>query len=409
MSYNSPFTGNVVQPTDVSYRAFTLTVDTTLSWPINGNATDNYAARIMEVTAASAGLKLAMPPANQASVGQDALIRNVGSNSFTVTDYNGSTIISINAGIAEYIYITANATTAGVWGIIAFGTGTSSADASTLAGYGLTAIGATLNQSHPSSSFAAGYTFSAVDRSSAKIWSSGAGSATLPSAASLDTSWFTLVKNSGNGTLTVNCSGSELIDGASYKAYNPNESSFIINTGTGYVTVGYGVSTNFAFGALVKPVTTGSYTLTFSEAQNLIQEYIGTLTGNVTIVFPSVVGLYVVANKTTAGGYTLTLTTGLGSTAVIPSGQQATVACDGANFFNANTVQAGASTVSISNGTVSNPAVAFSLESNTGIYRSGIGQFGISVLGALKFYASTAGVTSPGTGTFIGGVSGGTF
>jgi hypothetical protein len=65
MSYISPFTGDVVQPTDVSYRSFPLTTNTTLAWPINGNATGNYAARIMEVTPSGAGLKLYMPPANQ--------------------------------------------------------------------------------------------------------------------------------------------------------------------------------------------------------------------------------------------------------------------------------------------------------------------------------------------------------
>lgn len=80
MSYNSPFTGNVIQPTDVSYRSVTLAANTQLNWPINGNATDDYAARIMDVTATSAGLSLWMPPANQTSVGNDALIRNVGAN-----------------------------------------------------------------------------------------------------------------------------------------------------------------------------------------------------------------------------------------------------------------------------------------------------------------------------------------
>ena len=105
MSFNSPFTGNVVQPTDVSYRAITLSVNTQLEWPINGNATDNFAARIMQVTASSGGLSLYMPPANQASVGQDALIRNVGANTFTVKDYEGvNTIISVAAGESKYIY-----------------------------------------------------------------------------------------------------------------------------------------------------------------------------------------------------------------------------------------------------------------------------------------------------------------
>ena len=46
-SYNSVFTGQVIQPTDVSFRAITLSADTQLQWPINGNATDDYAARII--------------------------------------------------------------------------------------------------------------------------------------------------------------------------------------------------------------------------------------------------------------------------------------------------------------------------------------------------------------------------
>ena len=74
MSYNSPFTGNVVQPTDVSFRSITLSANLQLEWPINGNATDDYAARIMQVSATTSGLELRMPPANQSSVGNDALI-----------------------------------------------------------------------------------------------------------------------------------------------------------------------------------------------------------------------------------------------------------------------------------------------------------------------------------------------
>ena len=122
MSYNSPFTGNVIQPTDVSYRAVTLSANTQLEWPINGNATDDYAARIMNVTATAGGLSLYMPPANQASVGQDALIRNVGATTFTVKDYEGTnTIVTIAAGESKYIYITANPTATGTWSNIAFG------------------------------------------------------------------------------------------------------------------------------------------------------------------------------------------------------------------------------------------------------------------------------------------------
>ena len=410
-SYVSPFTGDVIQPTDVSYRSFTLSSNTTLSWPINGNATGNYAARIMEVTPSTSGLSLIMPPANQTSVGTDSLIRNLGSTAFTVKDSSGGTIISIGSGQAEYIYVTSNSTAAGTWGIIAFGTGTSSADAATLAGYGLLAISATLNQSHPATNITNGYTFVAADRAQTKIWPSGAGSVTLPAVATLGDNWFTIFKNNGSGTLTINTTGVELIDGGSFKQYGPGEASFIICTGTEYVTVGYGTNSQFAFNAITKPVVTGTYTLTPSEASNIIQEYVGTLTGNVTVNYPPVVNLYVISNQTIDNGYTLTVTTGISGSfaATIPPGQQATLVCDGTNFFNANTVQAGASALSIVSGSTSNPGLNFAAETNTGIYRGGAGAFNIAVLGTQRLQLTATGLTVTGTGTFTNGISGGTF
>lgn len=410
-SFNSPFTGNVIQPTDVAYRAITLTANTTLEWPINGNDTPNYAARIMQVTASSAGLSILMPPANQTSVGTDALFRNVGANTFTVKDYDGNTIVTIAAGEAKYIYVTVNSTTAGTWGIVAFGVGTSAVDASVLAGAGLLASGATLNQSHPTSSFVTGYTFTSTDRALAKIWSAGVGTSTLPSAPTLGDSWFILLKNNGTGTMTVSTTGLETIDGSASKIFQPNESAFIICDGSQYMTVGYGVSNTFAFTALVKPVTSGSYTLTANEASNTIQQYTGTLTGNVTVTYPPVVNLYVVSNQTTAGGYSLTLTTGVsgGANAVIAAGQQATLVCDGTNFYNANTTQAGATSLSIVNGTAASPAINFSSEPSTGIYRPGAGQFGISILGSLILAINGSGISVTGSGNFTTGISGGVF
>lgn len=411
MSYVSPFTGDVIQPTDVSYRGFTLSEDTTLSWPINGNATGNYAARIMDITASAGSLSLTMPPGNQTSVGTDSLIRNTGANSFTVKTSTGATILSIASGEAQYIYLTDNSTVGGTWGIIAFGAGTSSADAATLQGYGLLAISSTLNQSHPASSIVNGATFADSDRAQAKVWSSGAGTIYLPSAASVGDNWFVLFKNNGTGTVIVDCNGSELIDTELTKSFAPNESAFIICTGSEFITVGYGVSNLFVFTALVKPVVTGNYSLTPSEASNTIQSYVGTLTGNVTVTYPPTVNFYVVSNQTVDNGYSLTLTTNVvgGANATIPPGQQATVICDGTNFLNANTTQAGATVVSLLNGTVGTPSLNFAAETSTGVYRPGSGQFAVSVLGVQVLDIDSTGITVTGTGTFSGGVSGGVF
>lgn len=412
MSYNSPFTGNVVQPTDVSFRSITLTADTQLEWPINGNATNDAAARIMQVSASTAGLSLWMPPANQSSVGNDALIRNVGSNTFTVKDYAGSgTIITVAAGQSKYIYITNNGTESGVWGNISFGTGTSSADAATLAGYGLLASGATLNQSHPSVSLISSYTFQTSDRAQTYVWTGGVTTATLPLANVTGNNWFVLFKNNGTGTVTLNTTSSQTIDGSLAKSFAPDESAFILSTGSEYITVGYGRSTNFEFGVFTKTVTTGAYTLTASEAANVIQFYTGTLTGNVTVTYPPVVNLYVVSNQTSAGGYTLTLTTGIGgaATATVPASGQATLICDGVNFYNANTVQVGATAVSLIDGNVGSPSLNFASETNTGVYRPGAARFGISIVGSQVAEVNSYGLDVTGTGNFTGGISGGTY
>lgn len=410
-TYNSPFTGDVIQPTDVSYSAFSMSANVTLAWPINGNQTGNYAARIMDVTPTAGGLSLYMPPANQVSVGTDSLITNRGSYTLSVVNSAGGAIVSIAPGKSWYIFVTNNNTEAGAWSSLAFGVGASSPDAASLAGYGLVAIGATLNQSHPVSGVANGYTFQPSDRAQTLSWSGGTGSATLPASGDLGNNWFFLFKNNGTGTFTINTTGLNTLDATVSKNFQPEESAIIVCDGSNFFTIGYGQSSNYVFNVLVKPVTSGAYSITASEASNLIQEYVGSLSGNVTVTYPPIVNLYVVSNQTIAGAYTLEITTGIpgSATAFIPAGGQATLICDGTNFLNANTVQAGATQIGVIDGTAANPSIYFSNESSTGIYRPASGQWGLSILGTNVVTVDSAGMTVTGTGTFTNGISGGVF
>ena len=396
-SFTSPFTGDVIQPTDVSYLNLSLTTNTNLLWPVSSNTTGVYAARIMDVTPSTTGLGLYMPPANQTSLGTDAFIRNLGSSTFTVYDNSGGTIVAITAGQTKYIYLTANTTVGGTWANIAMGVGTSAPDATTLAGYGLEALSNTLNQTHPAASFTTGYTFLASDRAQTKVWSGGVGVATLPLASTLGNNWFFLFKNNGSGTMTISTSGSDTLDTNTNKTYQPNESSFIVCDGTQFVTVGYGVSNVFTFTANTLPVTAGTYYLTTTQSSSIIQEIVGTLTDNVIVVFPQVVALIVISNQTTPNGHTVSITTGIGNIYVVPAGQQVSVICDGTNFFNANTTQAGSTSLSMVDGSAAVPAINFLNENNTGIFRPDTGQFGISILGTNKFLLDASGINS---GTF---------
>jgi hypothetical protein len=411
MTFTSPFTGDVIVPTDVSYQEISLTTNKTLVWPTFATGSDLYASRIIDVTANAAGRTLTMPAADQVSVGTDSLINNFGGYDVDVLDNDGGVICTVASGEAQYIYITDNTSAAGVWGIIAFGSTTTTSNASVLAGLGLVAISTTLNQSHPASSFVNGYTFVANDRAQTKVWASGAGSVTLPDASTIGNNWFFLLKNNGTGTLTLACAGVDTIDGSTTKNFAPSESAFIISTGSEFVTVGYGQSSNFVFTALVKPVTSGTYYITPSEASNTIQEYVGSLTGNVIAQYPPAVNLYIISNQVTDNGYSLTITTGVtgGANAIVPPGQQVTLICDGTNFLNANTVQAGATSISLINGSVGTPALNFAAETSTGIYRPGAGEMNIAILGTDLVEFTSTGINVIGSGNFTAGIAGGTF
>ena len=393
-SYVNVFTGDVIQPTDVSYRSFSISTNLTLAWPLDGNALGNYAARIMQVTANSGSLSIFMPPANETSVGTDSLIRNVGANTFTVKDNAGGTIISVATGEAKYIYVTNNSTAAGTWGMISFGVGSSSADAASLAGYGLKAISTTLNQSHPVSTTATTYTANSTYRAKTSVWTGGVGTITLDSAATLGDDWFMLIRNGGTGLLTVDCSGADTINGDPNLALQINDSTFICCSGTSFFTVGLGQATTFAYSQLVLPVVSGTYTLTPSQAQNTIIKVTGALTGAVTVQFPAAVQVYFVLNQTT-GAFNVTFETGVvgGLTATLQPNQQATLVCDSVNVLNATTVITGALAVSLIDGSVGAPSLNFSTETNTGMYKAGTNQIGWAVAGVAKMRLTSDGLS----------------
>jgi len=220
-----------------------------------------------------------------------------------------------------------------------------------------------------------------------------------------------LIRNGGTGTLIV-APASGLINGASTISLQPSDSCIIACSGTAFYTVGLGQISQFNFTQLTYAVTTGSYTLTSSEAANVIQKFTGTLSGNVTIILPPTIQVYYITNQTngTGAGYTITFTTNSGgATATVPAAQQVILVCDSLNLLNASSIAAGATTVSLANGAVGAPALNFASEVTTGIYRPGTGEFAISILGTQRVDVTATGLAVTGTGNFTAGVFGGGF
>lgn len=393
-SYVNPFTGQTVSPSQVAYESLTISTDTTLQWPVNGN-TNSVASNIIEVTATVANLDLIMPSAQQVSVGQALMISNVGATPFYVVDNAGGAIVTVPAGIIEYIYVTSNTTDAGTWSAVTFGAGTSAADAAALAGNGLLAIGSTLNQAYPASLFYSSTTLGTANRAQFIVYEGGAGSITLPSASSVGNNWFCMIRNNGSGILTITPVGTDTIDNNVSAQLQLTESFVIVSNGSNWNTFGYGQSIQFAYTILSLNVTGGTTTLTAAQAANSIQEYSGTLTSNQTIILPSTVQLYSIYNQT-SGSFNLTLrTVAVGAqTVTVPQGDTLIVICDGTNVYNAASGSASSITaLTLGNGTITNPSLKFAGDLTTGIYLPASGQFAIVSGGVLSGLFTSQGLS----------------
>ena len=395
-NYVDAFTGLTINPSTVGYESLSISANTALQWPINGN-TSNVVANIIDVTATTTGLKLFMPNATQVSSGQNVIIRNIGSNTFTVTDTSGNTIASIASGLADFIYLTDNTTNNGTWAVVTFGAGTSAANAATLAGYGLMAIGTTLNQAYSVNTVYSNYTFLPSDRASFYVWGSGAGTLTLPSASSVGNNWFVMIRNGGTGILTLQPQGTDTIDGNATQQLQLTESLVICSNGSGFNTFAYGRSNSFYYTQLQLSVTGGTKTLTSAQATNTIQQYSGTLTSNQIVVLPSTIQLYSLSNNTT-GSYTLTFKTSASGAATItlPQGQTIIAICDGTNVFNAQTATTSSfATLTLGNGSSTLPALNFTGDTSTGVYLVASGQLGFAVSGANGMTLTAGGLLVP--------------
>jgi hypothetical protein len=404
MAYINPFTGQTIQPASVSYENLSLTANTVLEWPINGNDS-TPAASIIDVTATLTALSLALPPAIQVSPGQTVLVRNIGAIAFNVTDNIGGVIVALAPGIAQYIFLTDNTTIQGVWASVTLGAGTSAANAGDLAGQGLIALGSTLNQAYPVTALFSDYAFVLSDRSTFFVWESGAGTLTLPSSSSTPNNWFVMIRNNGSGILTLTPQGTDTIDGATSAQLQITESLVLVANGSGFNTFGYGRANTFFFTQLVKSITGGAVTLTSAEAANVLQEYQGALTSNAVVTLPQTVQLYGITNKTT-GAFTLVFTTGAigGTTVTVATGQTAIVISDGTNLQIASGSSSSfGGTITLSNGAQSALPLNFIGDLTTGMFLGATGQLDLVVGGVLGAILTVTGLQVPvgiASGTF---------
>ena len=335
-SFTQVFGGTTIYPSDVSYLALALTSDIVLEWPLEATTGNNVVARIIDITP-TGPYTIAMPDAMSVGVGQTILFNNLGPDTITVDNAAGNAILSIGAGEQWQCYLISNTTVGGVWRTFRYGAAVAQAQAAALAGAGLVADGSELAQNYEVVDFSiTPYSLTAPDRAKVFVWTGGLGTLNLPTAVAAGDGWFVQVRNGGQGDLTVDPSGSELINAASTLLLQPGDSAVVVSDGVQWYTIGLGQQAVFAFDYTTIAVTGGTYTLAGSELNRIAYKFTGTLASNASIVVPSTVQQYWVNNATT-GAFTLGLKTASGATTLVNQGETAILYCDGTDIISATT------------------------------------------------------------------------
>jgi hypothetical protein len=335
--YTDVFGGANIYPSEISYSSVSLSANITLSWPEETSTNLNLATRIMDVTPAGAGFNITLPDAKKSGTGNTILFNNKGTAIFTVLNAGGVQVGTIAGGQIWQTYLTDNTTTNGVWQILQYGATTSSANASSLAGTGIVAVGTLLSQSVPVTAFSANYTAGVNDRARMFNWTGAAGVFNLPTPGSVGNNWFAYLRNSGSGQVSVVPPGTTTIDGTSPLAFQPGESAIIASDGTNFYTIGFGQAATFAFDYTVIDVAgAGDFTLSGAQLNRVAYRFTGTLTGARTIIIPATVQQYWIDNRTT-GSFTFTVKVSGTTGVTLTTNERGIYYCDGSELLDADT------------------------------------------------------------------------
>lgn len=394
-NYSDVFGTFTVPPAEATYSQLTLTESGALAWPDNFSgevANEHLATNILEVSASAPGIQLLLPPANEVSVGQDLMIRNIGAQSVEFSDAEGNPVTTILTGEAKYLYITVNTTAAGQWSVFTYGTGTSGADAALLAGAGLQqSAGNKIEVSADHRALDSDYSIVAKDRGMLLNATVGSLILTTPDATAVPAGFYCFVKNSSLGMLALEGFGAQTVDDGSSKSLSPGDSVVLLKTDEDWVTVGFGRSVNFTFSELVINAAAGDATLSSTDVSGRMIRVTGTATQDIVLTLPSVDNIYFVTVEGGMGAYTVTFKSAGGSVVVLNANEKTALYSDGLNVSIAITTTV-TSTLSLTDGAAVAPSLFFSLDTDTGLFRKTNNVIGVATGGVERATFTDAGL-----------------
>lgn len=265
-TYFNPFNANPIVPSEGSYKAYTLSSQNNyFDFPETNipNANGYYLANTMVIGTSTTNQNLVLPDAREVGTGYSFLIFPQGTSSFFVVDNTLAAVATINSTpiVGMMFVLTDNSTQAGSWYTYYLGETTAVAQASALAGNGLTAQSAQnkLWVSNSSSFYSTNTTLTISSAATTVIWNGGNGVITLPAQATgtypnvVNNGYFVTIKNSStvNGILTIAPPTGSTIDGQNSLQLLVNESAQLLLNNNLYYSIGTNNSSSTASGAII--------------------------------------------------------------------------------------------------------------------------------------------------------------
>lgn len=280
-SYTNIFNGNPVKPGNISLLELSMSDNTVLSWPTEVSSSSVYFSSILDV-ASGPGLSLSMPDATLTSPGQSTLITNIGSNSLLVLTNGGVGIATVSPGQQWLIYLYDNTSTDGLWRAVQMGATTSNAQASALAGLGLTADGTKLDVTVQTHLFIANAFMAKANQATLFAFvGTTATTVTLDNTANLGTGWWAPITNLGIADLTIISNIGQSIN---------NLPSIVLPPGSSTVVVAAPGNFN-TFGSITLPISVESGGTGATSAIQALVNLGGTTIGIEIFTAPSVAAI----------------------------------------------------------------------------------------------------------------------
>ena len=405
MNYTDVFGAQTVPPSEESYASYSITgTANQFYWPEQYGGSGYLLADITELTG-TAGAAIRLPVADAVSVGESFLLRNLGSNTIQVNNSAGAPAASLPAGQTLFCYVIDNTTPAGQWQIFTFGAGTSAADAVALAGLGLSVAAGKLQVNAEYRAINSSYPMVAADRGQILDATVGTLTITTPDATAVGAGFYSYIRNSSAGNLTLEGYSSQTVNGSLSVTLSPGDSVVLLSTGTDWVTVGFGRSVSGQFSEVIVNAAAGDVTLSSSDVAGRMIRVTGTATAGFTVTLPAVDNVYFVTVESGMSTYGVEFTTGSGTVVSLNANQRTVLTCDGTNVVTAITTTV-TSTLSLVDGSAASPSISFSLNTNTGFFRKTNDTIGISAGGSEVAYFSPTGLYADVTGNLTGDVTG---